>query len=285
LTGEVDAIRLGDMLTDDQLVGFRRDGFVAVRQAVPQAVVDRCVDVIWQRLAELGVRRNEPATWTEPVVRIDCPEGDYDGEPFADAGTAPALWQAYDQLLGPGTWWKRKGVGGTLPVRFPGEGDPGDTGWHIEGSYSLNGTGRANLRSRDRGLLALFLFTDVGPDDAPTRIRVGSHTDAIPFLADAGDDGIDLDLTVPDIARASHDRPVAYATGAAGDVYLCHPFLVHAANWPHRGTTPRIIAQPGVLIMEPFPLTNHTDAYPVEAMILDTLATLDRARDAPRENG
>jgi hypothetical protein len=142
----------------------------------------------------------------------------------------------------------------------------------------LNDTGRANLRSRDRGLLALFLFTDVGPDDAPTRIRVGSHTDA-------GDDGIDLDLTVPDIARASHDRPVAYATGAAGDVYLCHPFLVHAANWPHRGNTPRIIAQPGVLIMDPFPLTSHTDAYPVEAMILDTLATLDCARDAPRENG
>ena len=30
----------------------------------------------------------------------------------------------------------------------------------------------------------------------------------------------------------------------AGDVYLCHPFLVHAATWPHTGTTPRFIGQP-----------------------------------------
>lgn len=29
----------------------------------------------------------------------------------------------------------------------------------------------------------------------------------------------------------------------AGDVYLCHPFLVHAAD-RHRGSSPRIIAQP-----------------------------------------
>lgn len=116
LTGDGGAISLGAMLTDGQLVAFRRDGFIAVRQAVPLAVVDRCVDVIWQRLAERGVRRNEPATWTEPLIRIDCPEDDHDGGPFAEAGTTPALWQAYDQLLRPGTWWKRKGIGGTVPV-------------------------------------------------------------------------------------------------------------------------------------------------------------------------
>ena len=38
-------------------------------------------------------------------------------------------------------------------------------------------------------------------------------------------------------------RPVVQATGAAGDVYLCHPFLVHAAQ-AHHGTVPRFIAQP-----------------------------------------
>jgi hypothetical protein len=26
--------------------------------------------------------------------------------------------------------------------------------------------------------------------------------------------------------------------------YLCHPFIVHTATWPHRGTVPRIIVQP-----------------------------------------
>jgi hypothetical protein len=38
-------------------------------------------------------------------------------------------------------------------------------------------------------LLMLFLFSDVGIDDAPTRIRVGSHMDVARFLAPAGEDG------------------------------------------------------------------------------------------------
>ncbi|MDF3856529.1 phytanoyl-CoA dioxygenase, partial [Paracoccus pantotrophus] len=40
--------------------------------------------------------------------------------------------------------------------------------------------------------------------------------------------------------------PEVLATGAAGTVYLCHPFLVHAAQ-PHRGTRPRFMAQPPLL--------------------------------------
>jgi len=35
------------------------------------------------------------------------------------------------------------------------------------------------------------------------------------------------------------------ATGTVGDVYLCHPFLVHAAQ-PHRGRAPRFMAQPSL---------------------------------------
>jgi hypothetical protein len=29
-------------------------------------------------------------------------------------------------------------------------------------------------------------------------------------------------------------------------VFLGHPFLVHTATWPHRGVTPRMVAQPAV---------------------------------------
>jgi hypothetical protein len=36
---------------------------------------------------------------------------------------------------------------------------------------------RANVASKGRALLMLFLISDVGEDDAPTRIRVGSHRD------------------------------------------------------------------------------------------------------------
>jgi hypothetical protein len=42
---------------------------------------------------------------------------------------------------------------------------------------------------------------------------------------------------------ATEHCPVVHAIGGAGDVVLCHPFLVHAASWPHRGLGPRWIGQ------------------------------------------
>ena len=66
----------------------------------------------------------------------------------------------------------------------------------------------------------LFLFSDVGEDDAPTRIRVGSHL--IPLLlAPFGKDG----TPQLQLAETGADRRIALATGEAGTVHLCHPFL------------------------------------------------------------
>ncbi len=45
------------------------------------------------------------------------------------------------------------------------------------------------------------------------------------------------------LAQMGADCEVALATGEAGTVYLCHPFLVHAAQI-HRGKRPRFMAQP-----------------------------------------
>ena len=70
------------------------------------------------------------------------------------------------------------------------------------------------------------------------------------------------------ISRFTFERPRARATGRAGDVFLCHPFLVHRATWPHRGDGPRMVAQPGVAIPEPFTLRVGPGLYPVEQAIL-----------------
>src|ERR1700727_443558 len=87
----------------------------------------------------------------------------------------PARWGAFDQLMGAGRWWRRPGVGGTIRVRFPSLADPGDAGWRIEASYERDGHQQVNLNSRARGLLVLYLFSDVDEASAPTRIRSGSH--------------------------------------------------------------------------------------------------------------
>ena len=257
------------VLSDEEIGAFLADGYVALRGAVPAPVIAACQDMIWAELGRQGVRRDDPATWTAPVVRINCPEGG----PFAAAGTTPVLQEACDQLIGPGRWWRREGVGGTIPVRFPSEDDPGDAGWHIESSFEVGGDPRVSAGSRDRGLLALYLLTDVEPAGAPTRLRPGSHRDVPPILAPAGEEGMAWLPAAQQAARASAHRPTALATGRAGDVFLCHPFLVHAASWPHRGRFPRIIAQPGVALYGQYALRAGPGETPppVQRAILGSL--------------
>jgi hypothetical protein len=89
----------------------------------------------------------------------------------------------------------------------------------------------------------LFLFSDVSENDAPTRIRVGSHLRIPQLLAPAGEDGLSVVELSNAAARATEGMPEVNAVGTAGTVFLSHPFLVHAAQ-PHRGVTPRFLAQP-----------------------------------------
>ncbi|MFD0906138.1 hypothetical protein [Actinomadura sediminis] len=126
--------------------------------------------------------------------------------------------------------------------------------------------GSDNVASEGRDLLMLFLLSDVGEDDAPTRIRVGSHLDVPPILEPASDRGLTFMEIAERAVPATGHGPVALATGRAGDVYLCHPFPVHAAQ-PHRGTEPKFMAQPPLLPVGPL-----RDDSPVAAAIRRGLA-------------
>src|SRR5262245_65799484 len=126
---------------------------------------------IEEQLLARGVDPRDPSTWIAPVVRMPCPEG----PAFTAAGTAPALHELYDALRGPGRWIRREGVGGSIPVRFPSMQDPGDAGWHMDGSYAVGGQRRVNGHSRQRAPLALLLFTQLGPEDPPSALPSGSN--------------------------------------------------------------------------------------------------------------
>ena len=60
--------------------------------------------------------------------------------------------------------------------------------------------------------------------------------------------------------RETDGMPETTATGAAGTVYLCHPFLVHAAQ-PHRGTKPRFMAEPPLIPRVRFELERSDGNY------------------------
>ena len=223
-------------LTESHIEGFVRNGFVKLEGAVPREVAARCQDELWQAT---GYDRADPRTWSDTLIRL----GGFATDPFRQAATAPALHEAFDQLVGPGAWLPRVGLG-TFPLRFPGPGPAREAGWHLEASFTGSaGQWRVNLRSRGRALLMLFLFSDVGTLDAPTRVRVGSHLDVPSLLrADTGD-GMEWMALCQLAEPATRHRPVELVTGQLGDVYLCHPFLVHAGQ-AHHGSEPRFMAQP-----------------------------------------
>ncbi|MDY7105157.1 MAG: phytanoyl-CoA dioxygenase family protein [Actinomycetota bacterium] len=227
---------MGGVLSVDEVRRFVNHGYVRVEQAFSADLAARCVDVLWSML---DVERTDPATWTEPVVRIP---GSGDPDVVAAINTPRLVGAINDVLGGPAAWRRRTDGYGTFPVRFPGDTDPGDAGWHIDGSFGEPPRFMVNVASRGRALLLLMLFTDVTELDAPTRIKVGSHRDVARALARLPMDGVAF--SPDEHAPASLDREVRPAIGRAGDVFLCHPFLVHAASWPHRGVLPRFIAQP-----------------------------------------
>jgi hypothetical protein len=65
-------------------------------------------------------------------------------------------------------------------------------------------------------------------------------------------------------------RRAAEATGRAGDVYLCHPFIVHR-DLAAPGHLAAMMAQPGVEVPGGFAL-DGSDPSPVARAIVDGLA-------------
>ncbi|RHW18641.1 phytanoyl-CoA dioxygenase [Sphingomonas gilva] len=259
------------------IASFIDNGFVRIDRAFPKALAEQARAILWR---DTGCDPHDRSTWTRPVVRL----GQYGQPPFREAANMPLLHAAFDQLVGPGRWLPL-GALGTFPVRFPSPIDPGDDGWHIDVSFGEDNPDfmewRANVASRGRVLLMLFLFSDVGPEDAPTRIRAGSHIDIARQLAPASDSGLTLRELAADGFAGSAGRPEVLAVGEAGTVYLCHPFIVHAAQ-RHRGTRPRFLAQPPLLPREPIRLDRPDHDYsPVEQAIRGAIGEMAERRRFP----
>ncbi|MGI5286346.1 phytanoyl-CoA dioxygenase family protein [Nonomuraea polychroma] len=218
---------------------FVAEGFVKLEAAVPREVGDAARALVWQ---QIGLSPDDPSGWDQPVVWA----ADLTGQgPFGEFVRSSRLHQALDELAGPGGWVPRGSLG-NMPIRFPRVAPADDRGWHIDASVARP-DGSWAVSGRPETMLLLVLLSEVGDDDAPTRIRVGSHRDALRVL---GEQVLNPFEAGPLLDTASKDRPVTYATGQPGDIYLVHPLTVHAAD-EHRGTRPRFMAQGPVFLTAP----------------------------------
>lgn len=252
-----------DTLNKHEIEHFIHKGYVRLDNIFSKEIADAAVDILWK---ELAYDRSDPSTWVEPVIRL----GMYTHEPFILSVNTPRLHQAFDQLIGKDKWIPCRNVG-TFPVRFPSTKPAKDTGKHVDvsfpGEYPNNYfEWRANVKSKGRALLMLILYSDVGENDAPTIIYEGSHIDVARVLYKEGDRGLSF-MELAGKLEELPKRKEVYATGEAGTIYLCHPFLVHSAQ-QHNGTNPKFMAQPPLLLKGELSISDsEVDHTPVERAI------------------
>jgi len=252
-----------EILDINQIQQFIHQGFVRIDNAFPAEIAQEARAILWK---DTGYDPTDSSTWTKPVIRL----GMYTQEPFVKAANTEVLHAAFNQLVGQNNWIPCRSMG-TFPVRFPSDEDPGDSGWHVDAGFPGADPNnyfewRVNVHSKGRALLMLFLFSDVSENDAPTRIRVGSHLDVAKILQSAREEGLSFMELAMKLAEMP-ERDEALAVGKAGTVYLCHPFIAHAAQ-AHHGTEPRFLAQPPLLLRNSLVIENANRAYtPLEEAI------------------
>lgn len=255
------------MLSPTQIQEFINKGFVKIENAFPKALAEEARAILWK---ELPVDRNDRNTWTEPVIRL----GERSDSVFLEVANTHALHSAFDQLVGENNWQPKESLG-SFPIRFPCPIPATDTGWHVDASFPGSDPNnylewRINVYSKARGLLLLFLFSDVSELDAPTLLQPGSHRKVAQLLKAHGSEGLTFMELAKKIQEPTHQSTLA-ATGSAGTVYLCHPFLVHAAQ-DHLGSQPKFMAQPSLMTKINFSLNKPKEELcPVERAIWEAL--------------
>ena len=261
-----------EKLSHTQIEKFIEFGYVKIENAFSRDIADSCRSILWETIQ---MDPDKPETWTQPVVWV----GELGHEPFVKAANTSLLTNAYRQLAGDN--WLPRMTMGSFPIRFPSNDISNDTGWHVDASFPGDSPDnyldwKININSRGRALLMLFLFSNVSEQDAPTRIKEGSHLDVAKLIASRGEEGLAFMQLAENLDKIPERKEVT-ATGNAGTVYLCHPFLVHAAQ-QHRGKTPRFMAQPPLLSKNDFNIDQPDEmACPIEKAIMRGIKRSDTA--------
>jgi hypothetical protein len=260
-----------EVLTPDDIALFLSRGYVHLKGCFSAEAAHEHTRHIWTRL---GYREDDPSTWERSSIHM-ASHHDIDVATFA-----PTAWQAACELVGgvdrlaadnPFPWtdgfivnlWQDA----DQPWTPPSGASPG---WHVDGGFF-----RHYLDSPEQGLLAIVLWNDVVHQGGATFVATDSIAPVARFLAEHPQGALPGGRTesgVPaipymDLAAQCHD--FIEATGEVGDVYLVHPFVLHAKS-QNVLRRPRFITNSTLFLAEPMRF-DRPDPSPVEQAILRAL--------------
>ncbi|GAA3285811.1 phytanoyl-CoA dioxygenase family protein [Dactylosporangium vinaceum] len=280
------------MLSEADAEHFLTRGYIVVRNCFSRADAQEYTRTLWTRL---GYDPQDPSTWAEPSVHMP-------GHRTIDVATfAPKAWEAICDLVGgperiattaPHQWNDgfivNLGEGADRPWA---DASPQAPGWHKDGDFF-----RHFLDSPEQGLLTLVLWSDVQHRGGATFVAADSVAPVARFLA-AHPGGVYPPGVEP---PPGGSVPAVFdyadliagctefveATGEVGDVYLLHPFILHArAQNVLRAV--RVITNPPVTLAEPmrFDRADPAEHSLVERAVLRALGAerLPFTPTGPRE--
>ena len=260
-------------LTEDQRAQLTSSGHVRLPGAIPDEDVALMRERMWEALAAGGADRNDPSTWRvvdRQALKVASQQGAF------DRYASPTVVGAVDSLLGPENWVPPARWG--LPmVTFPEVGRSWDVpsiGWHLDGSPRFGPA---------EGLVRTFALLDHHePGGGATLVVAGSHrlvarfapqitarpkvtgsvaarralVQAHSWFADLFDPRFTTDrpgrfMGSSAIVDGVEVRVVEFA-GQPGDVFLMHPWSLHAAA-PCCGPRPRMMLMSALMRSDPPP--------------------------------
>lgn len=261
------------VLSDEQAEHFLARGYVVVHDCFSREDAEEYTRTLWARL---GYDPGDPSTWAEPSVHMPV-HREVDIRDFA-----PKAWDAVCDLVGgeerielPYNWTDgfivNLAEGADRPWADP---SPSSPGWHKDGDFF-----RHFLDSPEQGLLTIVLWTDVRHRGGATFVAADSVAPVARYLAERPEGVHPMDFPYDDLIGQCSD--FVEATGRFGDVYLMHPYLLHARA-QNVLRVPRVITNPPVALSSPmrFDRPDPQDFSLVERAVLRALG-VDRFTFTP----
>jgi hypothetical protein len=266
------------VLSDEQERHFLDKGYVVIHDCFSRQAAEEYTRTLWARL---GYAADDPSTWAEPSVHMPA-HREFDVKEFA-----PKAWDAVCDLVGgedriarPYSWGDGFIVNLWQGADRPwSPASPRSPGWHKDGDFF-----RHFLDSPEQGLLTLVLWSDVRHQGGATFAAADSVGPVARYLAERPGGVLPMEFDTAHLIGQCSE--FVEATGAVGDVYLLHPFILHAKA-QNILRVPRLITNPPVHLAEPmrFDRERYDDHSLVEKAILRGLGVerYEFTPTAPRE--